>query len=198
VRTFRTDSSARLRRAWGASRAGPRAPLATLAARTPPVRPPGTTKGGPKPRRNRPHLTAGYRDVVDSHPAELLHRLTVRHRTDRRASGRLHPASRAPAASLRDGLRPPLTRASDSLLCSAIGSAPPSVHHLWEPSWEPARAPTAGRAGTRRDTPPAHTARQACSGAVWEQRVAGSNPVTPTISPSARTSLSAGGRSRQS
>jgi len=50
-----------------------------------------------------------------------------RPRTDRRASGRLHPASRAPTASLRDGLRPPLTRTSDDLLCSAIGTAPPSV-----------------------------------------------------------------------
>ena len=50
-----------------------------------------------------------------------------RPRTDNRASGRLRPASRAPAASLRDGLWPPLTRTSADLLCSAIGTAPPSV-----------------------------------------------------------------------
>lgn len=43
--------------------------------------------------------------------------VTVRPRTDSRASGQLRPASRAPARSLRDGLRPPLVRTSADLLC---------------------------------------------------------------------------------
>ena len=111
-----------------AGAAGPRAP------RRRPTRPAATTKGLVS-FRDRPHAVAGCR----------YRRHTIRLRTDSRASGRLRPASRAPAASLRSGLRPPLTQGSDSLLCSAFGTAPPSV-------------PTEGRSSAPR-RPPRQTTR---------------------------------------
>lgn len=114
---------------------------------------------------------------------QLVQRPAVRPRTDSRASGRLRPASRAPAASLRDGLRPPLTRPSADLLCSAIGSAPPSVPTaVRDPSPPVCLRLTAGRvlprAGPARGSPTRRCRSEGTSDSFDLGR--GSRPSKPT------------------
>jgi len=163
VRTFLTDSSARLRRASRPPGRGPRAPLASSL--------------------RAPH-PSGLLHMTKAFPRCSRSRLTIRQRTDRRASGvstprqgRLRRRTRCPTATPDPDLRPP------PVLRYQFSAFPcPHQHEptRWGRNWGLTAATTRGlrRTTTRRTT--TNRGRRPASDCLRDEEVAGSNPVTPT------------------
>lgn len=121
------ESRARLRRANQLARAGSRQGPPRSGAGAPsrtPAASPATPAGTP-------------RTALGTPPGNLTYEPPQEHPPD---SG---PRQRR-FASLRDGLRPPLTRPSVGLLCSAIGSVAPPGRGAWGQSIDPRSDPTVG------------------------------------------------------